>query len=254
MKKITFLVIIAIIAFLVGCGQQQPQQQSEAEKAPEISVAEETAPKEASAAETSDAAPGPTPDEPELDESLSKELRDLLTKADNSVSSFKYLAWHPEKERYLDTYFVKGSKIKIKLYEYEPYNIENYFDTVYLDTSAKTAVAKCESTQRCISKNIDKTKETYQAGYYDYLPKETPYTWIKKVKTAEIVGPELYENRRASTKIRYKADDSLVEMWIDDRYGLALKVTITKGGATNTYKYADIGVNSLKDSDVMPPA
>ncbi|MEM4263296.1 MAG: hypothetical protein QW666_00165 [Candidatus Woesearchaeota archaeon] len=183
---------------------------------------------------------------------LSPELKDLLTKADRRVQSVVYTYAGPSTQgRFLDTYFVKGKYIKVDLYASDPYVIETYFDTVYLDTALQTATARCEEKRRCISTNVDNTKKIFNVSYADYRLK-TPYEWIKDITFAEIIGPEVMEGRQV-TKIKYSDARSSTEMWVDDAYGMPIKIVVTfDDGTKETYMFKDYKFNTLADSDVKP--
>lgn len=254
MKKL--IGILAVLLFVVACA---PQQAPETEPEPAPAQPEPVAP-EAEPAVTV-VAPEPTPTagpSPEKEEEpaptqLSKELAALLKKADQKVKSYRYLLGEPPNNLLLDTYYIKGSKIKIDLYEYDPYDLAEYFDTVYLDDETSTAVGYCKSRQRCQSKELDNTVRTFELDYHKYR-KTTPYEWLKEIPdTAKIVGPQVHE-ARSTTLIEYDTDGAVVEMWIDDTYGLPVKIVQTDAsGEKKTWNFNDFLANTLTDADISPP-
>jgi len=190
---------------------------------------------------------------PTPDTKLSAEIKALLAKPDQKVQSFSYLYADPSTEgRYLSTFNVKGSKIRIDLFGVDPYIIDNYFDTVYLDASTKSATARCESDKRCMSHNVDNTAKVFDASFSDYYVK-TPYEWIKEVTYAELVGPEIVESRSA-TKIVIPGDGKTTYMWLSDTYGLPMRIVIEyDSGKKEQYGFKDYDINSIRsDAEVMP--
>jgi hypothetical protein len=186
---------------------------------------------------------------------VSKQMQTLLAKADQKVKSYKYLDFVIPTKQQPDTVFVKGTKMKVKLYEYDPYVVDTYFDTVYLDTATKSIVGRCESRQRCIWPKGDNTKKDFTGLNFDTYRFKTPYEWVKTVPaTATILGPELFDNRQ-TTKIEYEEGGKLIQMWIDDTYGVprAVRVVPSSGQELN-YKFNDVFFNTLTDADVTPPA
>ncbi|MBI4140976.1 DUF2092 domain-containing protein [Candidatus Woesearchaeota archaeon] len=182
---------------------------------------------------------------------LSPELRDLLQKADNEVKSMTYLYAESPGNIGFDTHFIKGTKIKIAIFEKNDYAVDDYFNIVYLDTTDQTAHGTCENRKRCLTKIVDNTKRVYDLNYNDYRTK-TPYEWIKDVEYAEITGYEMINNK-AVTKIEFEQNEIKTEMWVDNRYGLPHRIIITDNGEETTYSFKNLLVNTVKDTDVISP-
>ncbi|MEM4239757.1 MAG: hypothetical protein QXM31_01470 [Candidatus Woesearchaeota archaeon] len=242
MKLVAFIAAFLIL-MLVSCAPAQP-----------AAPAAPAAPAQPAAQPAAPVPPGPTPVETKPVPAVSKELQALLSKADQKVKSYSYLELIIPTKQQPDRFYIKGTKAKIKLYEYDPYVAETYFDTVYLDTVAKTAVGRCESKRRCIWPQGDNTKKTWDnLDYSKYLTK-TPYEFLKSVPpTATIIGPEVFD-QRTTTKIEYEEGGKLIQMWIDDTYGIprAIRVVPSSGQELN-YKFNDLQFNTLTDADVTPP-
>jgi len=185
---------------------------------------------------------------------MSKELQALLNVADQKLKSYKYLELIIPIKEQPDTIWVKGTKMKIKLYEYDPYVADTYFDTVYLDTVAKTIVGRCENRKRCIWPQGDNTKKLWTDLGYDQFRRKTPYEMLKQIpSTATITGPEVHENR-ATTKIEYDEAGKHHIVWIDDTYGIPVEIQITTSdGMRTTYKFNDLQFNTVIDADVTAP-
>lgn len=234
MKKI--IVFLILVLFLVSCAKPQiePLQTKQAKQTLKETTKEET--------------PTKTID----DSKLTPELKQLLSKVGTEVKSYTYIYGEPPLNRLLDTYYVKGDKIKIKLYEQDPYKIENYFDTVFLDTSEKTAKGYCLNKKRCILHAADNTKKVFDLNYEDYSRK-TPVDWAKEIQTGEIKGKSVYESR-STVQVETKEGDKMVSYWLDERYGLPLKIVIAyDDGSEEIYLFRDMTINSLKDQDVNVP-
>jgi hypothetical protein len=235
------LIFAALLVFLVACAPAQTM--PAAQPAPAAPAAQPVA------------QPGPTPVVTAPVPTVSKELQDLLSRADQRVKSYKYLELILPDKKQPDTISVKGSKVKVKLYEYEPYIPKEYFDTIYLDTATQTAIGRCETKARCVWAQGDNTKRAWTNLDYNQFRRKTPYEFVKEVpSTATIMGPEVHFNR-GTTRIQYDDAGKLVDMWIDDSYGLPVEISITTSdGKVTSYKFNDMTFNGLADRDVTAPA
>lgn len=263
MKKIkNKIVTLILLLLLIGCGGKATTEQTTTPTGAavqEIPPQEEQTPptitEEIVEQETTHAELPPSPIENkviiEKSRKLSPELRELLQKADNEVKSTSYLYAEAPGNVGFDTYFVKGTKIKIAIFEKNDYNVEDYFNIVYLDTVDKTAHGTCENKKRCLTKIADNTKKVYKLDYDEYRTK-TPYEWIKDIEYAEILGYEMINNH-AVTKIRFEQNEIETEIWVDNRYGLPHRIIITYNGEEKTYSFKNLLANTVKDSDVVSP-
>ena len=256
-QKIMFITILTML--LAGCAVQTsekktetPVQETTQESVKVTETVKETPPGPSKPVVQVQTPPAPSPAPVQVQQStLSPELKALMDKADKKIISYQYLYSEPPENRFLNTFYIKGNKIKIKLYEYDPYKIDEYFDTVYLDSTTKTAIGKCENKKRCLSQKIDNTVKTFSVNYGDYYEK-TPYEWLKGIKTAVIVGPQILDTR-TTTLIKSEEGNTVTDYWIDDTYGLPLKIVITKDGKAEMYKFNDATYNHLTESDVTAP-
>lgn len=182
---------------------------------------------------------------------MSPVLKDLLSKADYKIKSYKYILTEPPMNRALNTYYVKGDKIKIKLFEENAYKLGEYYDTVYLDRANHRATARCENDKRCVTGGQDYTKQVFEADYNKYNTK-TPMEWLKEITFAEIIGPEVVDSK-STTKIRSVQNGKTTDLWIHNTYGMPVQVVVTHEDSTkDTYKFSDNVFNQITDSDVMP--
>jgi len=263
MKKIILTILIIIL--LTACtstkqtdakntptgaivAQEKPAQQEEQKEIP-LAPIEKIQPKE----EITPAELPPAPSESKIiiekSRQFSPELRDLLQKADNEVKSVQYIYAESPDNVGFDEYLIKGTKMKILLFEKNDYVIDDYYNAVYVDTEKKLARGKCENRRRCISQEIDNTKRVYDLPYEKYIIK-TPYQWIKEIDYAEIIGFETLNNH-AVTKIQTEKDGARIEMWVDNRFGLPHKIRITKDDKEKVYYFKNMLFNVAKDTDVI---
>ena len=277
MKKIHLLIAATLlIALLIACApvQKQDTDDEKKEAAPdkktvttkekvEEKVVEPTKiktetktiePKETKETTTQTEVKEPTT-KVETQKDLPEAIKTIVDKADRRTESMAYLYGSPETEgRFMDTYNIRGTKIRVDLYEDNYYVTEGYFDTVYLDTTTKTAKGQCLNGRRCISAQVDNTGKLFDADYDEYLRK-TPFDWAKDIKpTSEVVGPEVVD-RRSVTKIKYEDGNKTVEMWLDDSYGVPLQVKIVYPNETEElYSFTNAEFNTLDAKDMEPTA
>jgi hypothetical protein len=225
MKKTYLVLAILAILILAGCAKQ-----------PTIKTAEEPV-----------AAPAATEEVTETTAKvLTTEVKDILERADKKVDSFSYLHSEPPGDTASNHYFVKETKIKVELYEPQQYDRRIYFDTVYIDTTSKTAVGYCEdkSDVRCPDKN-----RQFDVKYSDYF-KKTPYMWLKEITYAEKVGEEQIDQKDVDV-LQYEDSGKIVKVWINSFYGIPLKVEVTQGKSSHLYLFSNFDANKLDEEDVV---
>src|SRR5574341_2109086 len=256
MRTIWVLGIMALL-FLAASAPQAPPERKEVVTAPvtEPAVQEpETGrapPVRALPSERQTAPPPPSEVVVTQKATMSPALRDLLKRADEKVSSIQYLFGGTDtSDLFLDTYLVKGTKMRIKTYEENYYVREGYYDNIYVSEG----VGCCEEASRCKSHNIDNTGKKFDVDVSMMKIPKTPYQWTKEIPAdAQIVGPQTV-NSRSVTFLKYNLPDgSEVQMWVDDTYGVPHKVVVVKGGIQTKYQFNDMVFNSLKDTDFVPP-
>ncbi len=256
-KQILLVLSILVMLLLLGCAAQQPAAQAQQRTQVDTTVKVETEPTPAPVkVETREdiitKKPEPEPivqvaPSPQLPE----KIQELITKAQTKVKSYKYLLSEPPENRFLNTYFIKGDKLKVKIYEGNAYKVGEYYDTVYLDLAGKTATARCEDDRRCVYAGEDYTRKVFEADYNEHITK-IPTTWLDGLTSAELIGPEVVQDNSA-IKIKTTRPGKIIEMWLHVTYGIPIQIAVTVSGKpTEMYKMADISFNNLKDSDVMP--
>ncbi|MBN1644831.1 hypothetical protein JW851_02185 [Candidatus Woesearchaeota archaeon] len=256
-NKILVLISLLIILVLVGCSAEQAtiptQQQKTTDTSVKVEAQTEKTPVKVETKEeaiTKKTEPIPTV-KVEQPPQLPEKIQELILKSQTKVISCKYLLSQPPENRFLDTYFIKGNKIKVRRYEGNAYKIGEYYDTVYLDRDAKTATARCEDEGRCLQSGEDYTRKVFEADYDTYNTK-TPMDWLEGLTNAELIGPEVIDGV-STMKIKSIQTGKIIELWLHTTYGVPIKATITESGQpTLVYQYADSAFNYLKDSDVAP--
>jgi hypothetical protein len=132
----------------------------------------------------------------------------------------------------------------VKLREMDNVKGDIYVDNIYLDLSAKKAVGYCErNVYRCADPNSP--IDVSFAKYY----RKTPFEWINEVTYAEKTSEEQMQQRN-TWEIEYTEDDERVTMWVDEYYGLPVKIRVVKDGSASEYIFEDISFNSVDDSDL----
>ena len=249
-KSILALLAILVIAMFVvaGCGGQKASapddepapvpKKTAPSPAPEPEEETQMAKPEPKAAPEPEAAPEPAPTK-----AVSKKVAELLKKH-SRVTSMNYL--YQDRLNYPMEWptYVKGSKMAIDLRELEEIDNDVFISKVYLDTSSKSAKAYCESkVYRCKDPNqaLDVTFAKYKH--------KTPLEWIKEVTYAESAGEETMQ-QRLTVKITYEEDGKQVSMWVDDYYGIPMRVEIKDGSDVKKYIFEDLAINAVSDSDI----
>jgi len=259
-NQILIVLSMLIIILLAGCSAQtQTKDTTQAQTQPTVSVKEttetESEPAQTVKVETTEdiivKKPEPTVKVESTPPQIPEKIQELITKSKTKIKSYQYLLSEPPENRFLNTYFVKGDKIKVKIFEENAYKIGSYYDTIYLDLNAKTATARCENERRCSYAGEDYTRKVFEADYDEFITK-TPTSWLDDLNNAEIIGPEVVDGKSA-IKIKSTCGSKIIEMWLHITYGVPIKVAITASGMpTETYRYSDMAFNHLKDSDVAP--
>ncbi len=254
-NKILILISLLMILLLVGCSAEQPAAPAQQKTTqPAVKVEPPTAPP--AKVETKEEIIKPTPEpEPTVKVAPTTQLptrvQELITKSQTKIKSYKYLLSEPPENRFLNTYFIKGNKIKVKLYEGNAYVIGQWYDTIYLDRAAKTATARCEDDGRCLQPGKDYTRAVFEADYDTHNTK-TPLEWMDQITNAEVIGPEVVDGV-STIKIKTTQTGKIIEMWLHTTYGVPMKVKITESGQPElVYQFTDSSFNNLRDSDVAP--
>ena len=167
---------------------------------------------------------------------IAPEIKELFEKSKARVSNVYYHYRGPETGSNFHEYYIKGPKIKIKPYiETKNLDKQNSYDSIFIDKTARTAASYCEAVY-CAYKG---KKEDLNYGQAYIL---TIFDWIE-VEQAAKVGEEVIDSRST-----WKIETNLGTLWVDTFYGIPLKAE----SSGKTYKFEQISVNGVKDSDVVP--
>ncbi|MBI2657472.1 hypothetical protein HYX08_02125 [Candidatus Woesearchaeota archaeon] len=184
----------------------------------------------------------PQPSEPAAEKSaqlppkqISPEVRELFDKS-AKIKSIYYKYRGPETGTNFHEFYIKGSKIKYNPYlEIKTLDRQDSYDSIFIDKEAKAAASYCTAAH-CLYKGKKADLEYSKA----YIP--TVFDWADAAR-AEKIGEEVIDDRST-----WKIDSDKGILWIDTFYGIPLKAE--SGG--NTYRFQQISVNSVQDSDVVP--
>jgi hypothetical protein len=221
--------------FLVGC----PKPQVEPEEEPKEVVSK---PKEEP--EEAEEEPEEVEAEPEPVRVPTKKIQELLQKHVGRVTSLRYMYQDQTMKPEEWETWIKGNKMHVKLREMDNVRGDVYIDNVYLDIAKQEAVGYCERpVYRCADPNspIDVSFKKYY--------RKTAFEWIEEVTYAEKEAEEQMQQRNV-WKLKYTEDGKTVTMWVDEYYGIPLKVRVVEGSAVNEYIFEDLGFNAVDDSDL----
>lgn len=171
---------------------------------------------------------------------------EILRLASNAkeMMIYKYDAREHSLFRAITHFTISGNKIKIVLPEKDIYDRTKYYNTIYLDTKSKLALAFCEDRQRC--QDLNKPFDiSYEQSY-----RKTPRDWtleILEADSAQIVGGETIYDRPALI-VEFKKDGIVRRYSLDMYYGLATHILINTGSEdVEEHKYELTGINVGED-------
>jgi hypothetical protein len=166
---------------------------------------------------------------PEVQEAISKSAR---------IKSLRYSYKGPETKEFSYIFLVKGTKIKYSVYPtYKVIDVDaDSYDTIYIDTTSKTAQAYCDNRQ-CKAKG---KKADLDYGKY-YI--KTPLDWVNSIESANKISEQLIQSRNT---LKILTNDGT--MWVDNYYGVPLQVE----SSGNIYEFQKMVVNDVKDEEVIP--
>ena len=260
MKKYLATMAVLVIAMLLALGactkvskEETPQAQEPIEAPQEVPQEPEqpvvtktvttTTPKTTTPTKTVETQPA--------SDYTDKKVKGLMQKAEQKTTSYAfYYQTSANWDLIRDQYFIKGDKMKVKLFEVNFYNRQHYFDTVYLNMADKTGLAYCENRDqvRCTDQNRE-----FTVAYEDFVIK-TPLEWIEEVpKDAKWTGTEQIDSRAADVIEYERGDGTTVRLKVDAYSGVPREVYIYRGDVENVlekYAFRDLAINSVKNSDI----
>lgn len=187
----------------------------------------------------------PQPEEKKLEEpkqsiqpkqTISPEVKELFDKSKTKVKNIYYKYRGPETGNNFYDFYIKDIKIKYKPYlELKTLDKPDSYDSIFIDKTTKTAASYCEAIY-CTHKG-KKQDLNYNSAYIS-----TVFDWID-VMQASKVGEEVIESRST-----WKIQTEKGIIWVDTFYGVPLKAEVNG----KTYRFEQIAVNGVQDSDVVP--
>lgn len=275
MKYLSLIVISLLI--LAACAAPEPnkakQLTDDIKKQAEEPKTEATTPPSESN-ETSpvaqEAISAPTPDE-DLQKTLTETVKEVTAGNATRTKMYDFLDTFAKNVRsyqfkYKGTeYYVKGTRFKIILDA--PVIVKNvkfgemqkqffYYDTIYVDRAAKTAIAFCEGHKSPVNSQCYDLK-LYDLAYpvpikeYDViLPEDWLFANLNN-EPNQIEANKYYIKGRASIFVRFETDPAL-ELNIDPSTGLIMQADLKKGSQlVSRNEYLDLVSNEVRDVDVQ---
>ncbi len=219
---------ILMSVFFIACATQQqgsitaPQPDAQADIMPKTGAFEEK--------------PTEAAEEKPIQE-ISPEVKELLDKHKTKVKSIYYKYKGPQTGDNFYDFYIKGAKIKYNPHlEIKTLDKPESYDAIFIDKEANTAASYCMAAY-CTYKG-KKQDLKYDDAYIS-----TIIDWVSGLAYAEKVGEEVIDDRNT-----WKLDTNEGILWVDTFYGIPLK---TEAGG-KSYRFQQVSVNSVQDSDVVP--
>jgi hypothetical protein len=167
---------------------------------------------------------------------ISAEVKEMIVRHESRISSIYYKYRGPETGSNFHEFYIRDGKIRYKPYrELKSLDQPDSFDSIFIDKAAGTAKSYC--TEPYCAYKGKKADLNYGEAYIS-----TIFDWID-VKEGSKVGEEVIDDRST-----WKVQTDRGILWIDAFYGIPLKAE----SSGKTYRFEQISVNSVKDSDVVP--
>lgn len=168
---------------------------------------------------------------------ISPDVKELLDKSKTRVKNIYYRYRGPETGTNLFEFYVKDTKIKyLPARELKILDKPESYNAVYIDSTAKTAQTYCDD-RTCLYKG-KKSDLNYNSAYI-----MTISDWAGSITSAQKVGEEVIDDRSA-----WKIETNKGTMWVDTFYGIPLKIE----SGNSKFRFEQLGVNSVQNSDVNP--
>ncbi|MBI4448861.1 hypothetical protein HY641_02440 [Candidatus Woesearchaeota archaeon] len=189
----------------------------------------------------------PVPEEKKFVATMPDRLKELIALPEKKVKSYEFVYAPPPDNLARDHYFIKGDKFRVSLYQLNYFKNDDYFDTVFVDTTKKTATGHCEGLRpgRCFN-----ATKAYELKYADWIKVRTPYQWLKEIQYGEIAGSEKIYDRPA-VKVYLEKDNSKWWYWLDEYSGLPTRIIQEKNGEETKHEFRYLALNTVTDDFVV---
>jgi len=218
------LLTILILVFIVACAEKY--------QAPTVTSPQQQAPTNAEIPKPKEEVQKIMP----LRDEIEPEIRDLLSKHKTRIKSIYYKYRGPKTGSSFYEFYIKDAKIKYKPSQETKFlDRPESVDSIFIDSKTKTAKSYCEAAY-CTYKGKK------QDLIYDDAYIMTVFDWVDVIQATK-VGEEVIDSRST-----WKLETEKGTIWVDLFYGIPLKAE-SNG---NVYRFEQIAVNSVQDSDVVP--
>ncbi len=172
----------------------------------------------------------------------------VLERSREKVTSYEFYLAPPPDNLARDKYKVKGTKVKVELYEVNAYNPEEYFDTLYLDYAKRTAWSYCLRKDSIQCSGVRDGKQVP----FDKVAIKLPMQYLAEIAGAKKIGSEtLYD--RQTVKLSYEVNGEPYTTWVDQYSGLPVRVVIGDARDAPKWEFRELAINALFDEDVTAP-
>jgi hypothetical protein len=249
MKHAYAFIGLSIVLLLLAACERQAVQETQERADQMVKEAEALLPDGATPTEPAAATIRPTPGEgiegvPVVLPDVVQKLIDTARK----VKSYRYdFSMTPNLNQLVPT-MTKGNRVRLELYQPPRYDAATYYNVVYLDLEKQTAVGYCEDRTRC----RDRMNARVDVDFQTHKPK-LAIDWLDEIDpaTVQVLQTQTIDQRPA-TRIQYQSGGVTNDMWLDETYGLPLKVVINTPEPV-TYQYGKLVANTVIDSELAEP-
>ncbi|MCX6708616.1 MAG: hypothetical protein NTW67_03120 [Candidatus Woesearchaeota archaeon] len=270
-------IIVAILLILAACAQEEKKDIKANETAEQLKAAEPAAAEQKNATEPAKEAneteqPKTEQQEIETEQPEAKEevKEETTSPAQTRTRMYRFLDKFAKVTGYDfiykgDHYYTKGTKYKIILSAPQTVSkakfgdVEKnlyYYDTIYVDKTAKTAIAYCEGHTAQLNKQcaqLELYDLAYPAPYDDYsilLPEDWLLTYLDR-EPSLLEENKYYIEGRATVFVRFNETPE-IELSIDPGNGLVLRADEKKGNQLLArYSYEQVTTDKVRDVDIM---
>ncbi len=238
MRNATLLMITALfIAILIaGCSSLVEKQE-----APEVKELKDNLVKDLSAEVTENSTIIIEKPRNATEDRQKKRLAELMSLM-SKVTSFTYA----DKSRTNDIFYVKGNKIKVKLYRKGLVNMKTY-DTIVINLDSHITYGYCTDISVCSPKD----REEYYNVRYEWADDKDPVKIAEHWTNVSFTGQSKQISGVETREVEFSDDKGRKgKAFMDMFYGIPIEITYSNGQKA---VFPDIIINTMKDSDVQIP-